>query len=238
MEDIVKVKPGADIRIVYPGINVSSYPRNMKTEYDDFILFIGRLVFYKNVDLLLKAFQYVMQKLPKAKLVIVGEGPMKNSWMRAAINLNIHRNTLFLGNVSTSEKIELLRKCSALALPSVFEGFGLVILEAFAMTKPVLVSDVKPFDEIVDDGKDGFILPRDNPIIWSEKIQFMLSNKMICKKMGENGYPKVNGKFSQLRSMDQMEQLYKEIISADVNQKEHRLDKIAASSLSRYVFSR
>lgn len=53
---------------------------------------------------------------------------------------------VFTGQVSQDE-IEFLGNCSALVLPSLFEGFGLVLLEAFEMSKPVLVADVKPFDD-------------------------------------------------------------------------------------------
>ena len=82
------------------------------------------------------------------------------------------------------------------------------------MTKPVLVSDVKPFDEIVDDGVDGFILSREKPSLWSEKIIYLLLNKSVCKRMGQNGLPKSSEKFNLEKSVNQMEVLYDELISS------------------------
>jgi glycosyltransferase involved in cell wall biosynthesis len=175
MNDILSIKPNIHINLVYSGIDVSTYDKDSykDREYCDFILFIGRLVFYKNLEVLIKAFRDVLDTVPNAKLVVVGDGPMKEIWKRMALTMDIKDSVSFLGNVSTYKKNYLLKKCSALALPSTFEGFGLVLLEAFAMAKPVLVSDVKPFDEIVEDGVDGFILPRDDPISWSKKIKIL-----------------------------------------------------------------
>jgi glycosyltransferase involved in cell wall biosynthesis len=211
--DILALRPNARIKVVYPGIDISELTAQKDNlEYGNFILYIGRLIYYKNVDVLIKAFERVVEIMPSARLIIVGEGPMKQPWQRMALDAGVDKNVLFLGNISNSEKTKLLSKCSALALPSVFEGFGLVILEAFAMTKPVLVSDVKPFDEIVDDGIDGFILPRDNHLKWSEKIHYLLLNKPVCKIMGEKGLPKASEKFGLEKSINQMENLYKEVL--------------------------
>jgi glycosyltransferase involved in cell wall biosynthesis len=212
MHDIVGIKRDANIRVVYTGIDMSQYLADGYREYSNFILFIGRLVFYKNLDVLLKAFQYVLPSVPNAKLVIIGDGPMRSIWERMASEAGISKSVSFLGNVSTFEKKRLLETCAAVALPSIFEGFGLVLLEAFAMEKPVLVSNVSPFDEIVDDGLDGFILSSDDCTEWSEKIKYLLLNKEICKKMGQNGLPKVVQKFNFEKSVDEMESLYEEIL--------------------------
>ena len=61
MQDIIDVKPNARIKVVYPGIDIEAYGNHNDIEYDDFILFIGRLVFYKNLDLLIEAFQHVIK---------------------------------------------------------------------------------------------------------------------------------------------------------------------------------
>ena len=64
------------------------------------------------------------------------------------------------------------------------------------MEKPVLVSDVSPFEEIVDDSLDGFILSSNYCAAWSEKIKYLLLNKEECRKMGQNGLSKVKHKFN------------------------------------------
>ena len=154
--DILSHKRTAKIKVIYTGIDYRPYERNTNLDYEDFVLYIGRLVFYKNVDVLIKAFEEVTSIMPKAKLIIVGEGNMRRRWEMMSQSLGLTENIVFTGLISNEAKLELLRRCSALALPSLFEGFGLVLLEAFAMAKPVLVSNIPPFDEIVDQEIEGF----------------------------------------------------------------------------------
>jgi glycosyltransferase involved in cell wall biosynthesis len=99
-----------------------------------------------------------------------------------------------------------------LALPSFVEGFGLVILEAFAMVKPVLVADVKPLSELVCNNIDGFVLPVDSPKKWAEKLIYILSNKKICKKMGKAGRVKVEKEYNLDRVVNNMESLYQSLL--------------------------
>jgi glycosyltransferase involved in cell wall biosynthesis len=209
-EDLIKfnAKPNI-IRVIPPGINLRHYDNiAVKTEYEDYVLFIGRLVYSKNFEILISCFKEVTKQLSDARLVAVGDGPMRDRWKKMVSELHLDKNIEFTGFVSHEEKVELLSKCSALLLPSYVEGFGLVILEAFAMRKPVLAARVKPFDEIIDEGLDGFMLPADNPEKWSEKIIFLLSNKKICEIMGSKGRLKVENKLNTKNIISQVESLY------------------------------
>ena len=85
----------------------------------------------------------MIKKVPDAKLVIVGEGPMRSKWEKQVKDNNLEDNIEFKGFITDKNKIELLSKCSALVFPSLVEGFGLVVLEAFAMKKPVLACRCK-----------------------------------------------------------------------------------------------
>lgn len=164
-------------------------------EYQDFVLFVGRLVYSKNVALAIHSMSHVIRELPAAKLVIVGDGPVRKQLEEMVSLLNLGDSIKFTGYVSESRKREYLRKCSALVFPSLIEGFGLVILEAFAFRKPVIVPDVRPFDEIVSDGIDGFVIPTLVPREWANKIAFLLSNKSECLIMGTRGREKAKSMF-------------------------------------------
>ena len=209
-EDLVKFNTKASIiRVIPPGIDLRYYDNlGVKKEYQSYVLFIGRLVYYKNLEILISSFKEITKRLPDAKLVAVGDGPMRDKWERMVSELHLDKNIEFTGFVSHEKKVELLSKCSALLFPSSVEGFGLVLLEAFAMSKPVLVADVKPFDEIVDEGIDGFMLPAHNADKWSEKIIFLLLNKRICEIMGSKGRLKVENKFNIKNVADKVESLY------------------------------
>ncbi len=214
-EDIIKLNAKSSNIIIIPnGIDLEYYDSlGFKKDYQNYVLFIGRLVFYKNLDIVISSFKAVAEKLPDAKLVVVGNGPMRDKWEKMALRLGLNQNVKFTGHISQEMKVELLSKCSALLLPSLHEGFGLVLLEAFAMSKPVVVADAKPYYEIVDESVDGFILPAHNTHNWSEKIIFLLSNKTICKNMGSKGRLKVENKFDIIKVVERLESLYNEICS-------------------------
>ena len=202
----------SNIIVIPNGINLEHYDNfDFKKDYQNYVLFIGRLVYYKNLDVLISSFKDVVKKVPNAKLIVVGNGPMRDKWEKMVLDLRLDQNIEFTGYIPHEKKIELLSKCSSLLLPSVHEGFGLVLLEAFAMYKPVLVANMKPYDEIVDDGVDGFMIPAYEPDKWCEKIVFLLSNKTICQNMGNKGRVKLENKFNINRVIDKVESLYKEL---------------------------
>ena len=212
-EDLVKFGAKAEIKVIPNGVDITIYDNAQPIkDYQNFVLFIGRLVFYKNLGTVISAFVDVLAKSPGSKMLIVGDGPMREKWLKMASDLGLSKNIDFIGHVSDERKIELLSKCSALLLPSFVEGFGLVILESFAMSKPVLVANVKPLSDIVDDGIDGFILPVDDPVKWSEKISYLINNREICKKMGNQGRIKLEKKFKIEHILDKIEPVYENLL--------------------------
>jgi glycosyltransferase involved in cell wall biosynthesis len=213
-EDLVKFNVKHDIVVIHNGINLRNYDNfELDKDYQNYILYIGRLVFVKNLDVVISAFKDVVKKVPQAKLIVIGDGPMRDKWEKMASESGLSHAIEFIGFVSHKRKIELLSKCSSLLLPSTWEPFGLVLLEAFAMSKPVLVSDQKTFYEIVDDGVDGFILPTHDASKWAEKIIFLLSNKTICQDMGNKGRLKVESKFNIDNVVEKIESMYNQLLS-------------------------
>jgi glycosyltransferase involved in cell wall biosynthesis len=211
-EDVLMFNRKASIVTIYNGVDLESYSNpNHEIEYQKFVLYIGRLIVTKNLQVVISAFKDVIRRIPDAQLVIVGEGPMRNNWEKEVRDNNLSDNVQFRGFVTEEDKKDLLRKCSALVFPSLVEGFGLVVLEAFAMSKPVLAANVEPFDEIIEEGADGFLLPANDPYSWSEKITSLLLDKSACKKMGQYAKLKVQTKYDERIVHRKMEQLYTEV---------------------------
>jgi glycosyltransferase involved in cell wall biosynthesis len=210
--DILELKSKAKIRVIPPSVDQNNYKASSQVRYENFVLYIGRLVYYKNVEILLRALQIVLKDFQNFELIIVGEGPMKQSLKELAKNLGIEKNIVFLGSISNIQKIDLLNRCLALAFPSTFEGFGLVILESFLFKKPVLLSDINPFDEIVDDGKDGYLIPPYEHVEWANKIKHLINNIDMCRNMGLNGYNKYLTKYEYSNHIENIENLYMSLI--------------------------
>ena len=130
------------ITVIPNGVELSTYRfenciphATVRNEKTPIAVFIGRLVFYKNITTIIRAFKKVVVSIPNARLIIVGEGPDKGSLMNEASS--IKNNVIFKGWVSEYDKVKLINTSSFVLFPSLIEGFGMVVIEGFACSKPV-----------------------------------------------------------------------------------------------------
>ena len=158
-------------------------------------VYLGRLVFYKNIEVILRAWNIIVKQYPNAKLVIAGDGPHKTKLQDLAKDLK--DNIIFAGYVTPEEKSKILAESNALLFPSLIEGFGLVILEAFAQNRPVLVSDIPPMSDIVENQKTGYLIDPHDEKKWAEKIIQLIKEPELSNKMGEEGYKVLKEKYNQ-----------------------------------------
>ena len=125
-------------------------------------IYIGRLVFYKNLEVIIKAISIVIKTIPECKLIIIGDGPHRESLQILTKKLGLEKNVIFSGYATSEEKIKKISESNAMLFSSIIEGFGLVILEAFSQNKPVLVSDIPPMSDIIQNNKTGLIIDPHN----------------------------------------------------------------------------
>jgi glycosyltransferase involved in cell wall biosynthesis len=212
------VKNKSKIVIIPNGLLLEDYecdgsePNFIKDSKSPLALYIGRLVYYKNLQTILSCFDRVLKEKPSAKLVIVGDGPFRSELERAAKHLD--GNVVFTGRVSHDEKLRLLNESSFLILPSLVEGFGIVILEAYACRKPVLVSSVRPLTEIVENGKDGYFVAPFDECAWTEKMTELFRDAHRTRKMGNYGREKLEQRYTIQKIVDDLENLYCAIIES------------------------
>ena len=194
------------IKVIPNGIDPTQYKTQQTIKRQ--AIFVGRLVFYKNLDVILEAFVHVIKKIPEASLVIVGDGPIKNNLVQKAHNLGIKESVTFTGTISDKEKIRLISESAVLVNPSLVEGFGIVVLEGFACGKPVIVSDSKPLSDLVDDSKDGYIVSSSDSLMWAQKIIEIFSDKEKAEQMGEAGRKKVLSNYDISKLANNLLEMY------------------------------
>jgi glycosyltransferase involved in cell wall biosynthesis len=212
MKDLLENKvPTRKIFIIANGVPVEDYSSSSSFNTHQAI-YLGRLVFYKNLETVIEAWKKVTSKIPESKLLVIGDGPYRSFLEAKVKRMGLERNIVFLGRVSDRVKVKLLSESAFLVLPSVCEGFGIVVIEAFACARPVLVSRIAPLPEIVKEGVDGFTIPPFNPDKWAEKIIFLMENSDVCKRMGYYGLLKLRQKYSIEKVVDQLESLYKSLL--------------------------
>jgi glycosyltransferase involved in cell wall biosynthesis len=184
------------------------------------ILFLGRLVWVKGVDKLIGAMPHVLQKIPNAKLVIVGLGEMRDYLEKMAQNLRLQDIVKFRFEfLPEEERIAHYAACDVAVFPSLYEPFGIVALEAMSMEKPVVVgaSGVSGMREIViPAGQDqcGFhVNPNDPPdIAWG--IINALQDPERKNWLGQNGRKRVLQYFTWDLIAKKTVDAYKELLEA------------------------
>lgn len=169
------------------GANIPIPDSNPKQDFDgQTILFIGIDFERKGGRVVLEAFQKVKKEIPKARLIIVGP---------KLISLPEGAECLGFISKNTSEGLAKLKQAymnaSVFVMPSLYEPYGVVFLEAMAHGLPCIGADNCAMPEIIDHGKTGFLVPPADPDLLSERIIELLKDLILAKQMGNNGYKKV-----------------------------------------------
>lgn len=173
------------------------------------VLFVGRLVYYKGVDVLLKA-----AKDLDCKVLVVGKGPMRGSLEALARELGVAGRTFFLGEVSHAEKVALYRAAAVFALPCTHrsEAYGQVQVEAQACRRPVVSTDIDSGVPYVNrDGVSGLVVPPFDDRALGGALKRLLDDASLREKMGEAGRRRAEEEFSLERMMKDTFALYEEI---------------------------
>lgn len=171
--------------------------------------FIGRMTAQKGVDVLLRAFALVEKRHPTVKLILAGDGPDRRALMCLAKTLDLQR-VMFLGWRSDASGI--LADIDWLVVPSRWEGFGLVVLEAMAMGKPVVASKVSALPEIVAQGETGLLIDPGSVEELADAMIAILSDSKRAAEMGRVGRERVRKEFPRELMTRRTAELYKKLM--------------------------
>ncbi len=176
------------------------------------VLFVGRLVYYKGVDVLIRAMQQI-----DATLLIIGDGPLKEQYKRLADSLGIRDRIHFLSDVKDDRLVYFYHACDVFVLPSVekSEAYGIVQLEAMACGKPVVSTDLPTGVTFINkNGVTGVVVPVGDVSALAEAVSMLLENPELRRVYGENGRKRVREEFSvdvmNRRILEVYEKVYKE----------------------------
>ena len=209
-KDLMDAGFRGNIHIIPNGIDFKKI-RNIKAVgFDSDIIFVGRLIKEKNVELLLKAVKIIKGEIPDVRIVIIGDGPERTKLESLSKKLGISSNVNFLGFLETHEEVIAYMKASKVfAFPSLREGFGIVVLEANASGLPVVTVDheMNASKDLIIGRKSGFVTKLDE-IDFAEKILIALENR---KKMGHIAIHTA-GKYDWNEITKKLEQYYEGIL--------------------------
>ncbi|MCK5450024.1 glycosyltransferase family 4 protein [Candidatus Pacearchaeota archaeon] len=186
-------------KTITPGVDINLFKPSLKQTKGNNVLFVGSLNKsdeYKSLDILIKSLQKVKEEFKDVKLIIVGEGDNKNNYLNLAEKYGLKQNVIFLGELYGKDLVREYQNTNVLVLPSVKESFGMVLIEAMACKKVVIGSRVEGIPHVIDDRKNGLLVPPKNSDVLANAIIKLLKNSKLAKEMGENGYKKVRENFT------------------------------------------
>src|SRR5205823_12756384 len=159
------------------------------------ILYVGRIVREKGIFTLLEALDELRTRGKDVSLVFVGEGPLKEDLAKEVLRRKLNDRVKLAGFVDEKKLVSLYNSSDAFVLPSHYEPFGMVALEAMASRVPVVVSDVGGLSEIVEDGITGVKVPAANPSTLAEGILRVLEDRELSEQLKENAYRAVQERY-------------------------------------------
>lgn len=195
-ERIEKTVPGKKYYVFPTYTDIDYFLEEAKTSFRKYVLTVAVLSPIKNIETLIEAFARIYKQFPDFKLVIAGEGPSRENLKFKIKNQKLEDAVILTGRLSLSEVREAMKDCYVFVLPSLNEGFGRVLIEAMALSKPVIASNVGGIPEIVKDGENGFLIePKDTDLL-AEKLSLLLGDKNLAESMGRRGREFCKNNFS------------------------------------------
>jgi len=232
-DELVKLGfPKEKIQVCYNGVDPQKYnPETVNTEQvskirefhgikneESMILFVGRLVGVKGVDKLIMAMPHILQKTPKARLVIVGVGDLQDYLVNLVKTMRLQDSVkLNFEFLSEEERVLHYAACDVAVFPSLYEPFGIVALEAMSMERPVVVgaAGVSGMREVViccGEEQCGFHINSENPTDIAWGINSALESPEKRKWLGKNGRRRVLEEFTWDKIAEKTIELYEQIM--------------------------
>ena len=202
---------GIDVERFNPEKNTTDIRKEFSLEDDDIVIgFIGRIVPAKGLEYLLNALPYLKEEFKSIKLLIVGEGSLVEKLKESAKKNNIFDNILFTGR--RRDIPEILASINIFVMPSIAEGLPNALLEAMAMGKPIVTTEVGGIPEIVKNGFNGLLVPPRDTLSLSKAIKELISNDRLAAKLGQAARDLVHDNLSIKAIAQKWQSLYLSIL--------------------------
>jgi len=157
---------------------------------------VGRLRHEKGQTLLLEAMAEVVKAFPMAQLLVVGDGPDADTLKRHAAQTGLQNHVIWYGMTDADRVFQIYSLMDVVAVPSLFEGFGLVAAEAMAAGCAVVASAVDGLTEVVEDGVTGLLVPPGDSSALAAALFDLLQHPAKAIEMGRQGKERVRKLFS------------------------------------------
>lgn len=210
-DNLKNVNSGLKVNLIPNGINFKGINHAAPSDELSDVIFAGRLIKEKNVDVLVRAINHVRRVMPDVKCLIVGEGPEGDRLRNLVHNLGLEENIKFMKFFDDyPDLISCMKSSKVFVLPSTREGFGIVVVEANACGLPVVAvkSPMNAASDLVTDDKNGFICRLSEECIAEKIIKGINNGKKMreyCIKTAEH--------YDWAKIVDSLENIYRRVLT-------------------------
>ena len=181
---------------------------------NSYFISVGGLLPIKGHDVLINAWPIVRREFQDLHLVIVGDGPLRQSYRELIERLGCNERVWIIGEVPYEQIWSLMRKARALIMPSRNEGLSYAILEAGVNALPVIATNVGGNPELITDGKSGLLIPPDDPDAIARAIGRLLNEPGIAGTFGRNLQRTVEQRYPASKMVNDYASLYMDVLRA------------------------
>ena len=205
--------PAEKLVRIYYGLDAGGWGMGDGNSRPPTIGIIARLAPQKGHRVLFDALPAILSRVPEARVRVVGHEELSTvAELRAyAAARGVAERVQFDG--FRGDVPSLLRELDLVVLPSLWEGFGLGLLEAMAAGLPVVATAVGPVPEVVVDGQTGLLVPPEDPPALAEAVARVLLDPALAERLGRAGRARVEQEFTVERTVERTDALYRELLA-------------------------
>lgn len=213
--------PEDKIRIIHNGVEPALFDVTTRrealaefghSEGDPVVGILGALRWEKDHETFLRAARIVLDEMPRARFLVIGDGPCRGELEALCEELGISRNVHFAG--MRHDVARMLRAIDVFVMTSTTECFPMALLEAMACARPVVCTAVGGITEIVKDGVTGYLVPPKDPARVAAQLLRLLTDPQGARDMGLAGRIRVEAEFGLDRSVEAAQRAFEELFPA------------------------
>jgi glycosyltransferase involved in cell wall biosynthesis len=209
-----RIVPKNKIKNIYYGLDLKDKELLVEehTPAEPFALILGRLVKYKGHELLIRAWKKVININSSWKLYITGGGKYEQELVHLVKKMQLEQSIVFTGYQANPH--QLIKDSRFMLVTSIWEGFGLIMLESWVHKKPIIAFNTPAMNEVIDDNKNGLVADAFDIDQLANKIIYYFTHPEQVEQHGQQGYHKLYQYFNVNRMADEMCEVYSEIYNS------------------------
>ena len=196
-------------------IDINFFKPSSDAVLNDFqnILYVGRLEFRKGVHTLIRAFSYIQEDFPKAKLTIIGSDCGMSGYLFEKIaKLKYPKQVTWLGQIPREGLLEHYQHSSVCVVPSIWENYPYVCLEAMACAKPVIASDVGGLRSMIRHGENGLLFSPGSSRQLAQSLTYLLNNPQLIPRLGQAARKTIEERYAPQRIAKATLEVYESLL--------------------------